>query len=554
MIIREHINFERGMDPKESMDIGLFKFDVEYDGDEEHIFNSDKEIAKTWRYKGKAPLKFEGTAGDEYVSMNIEFSDGDALQFDLYREVGPVTPQGKDYAVISIESLGIQELDVQDRYDEYSSEGTVIGAILNIYRDLIDPPYKVVKESLDFERGIDPKASMKIGMPTWETLQEGDIIYVPKRVGIKNDNVISELHAVADLPAGNILVVRELDNASTKEWTLRYIYFSNMRDYKENEIEKDRFGYITGTPKQFREKFKLLPRNVNEVQNFERGVDPKSTMNIGKRSMIETWLKEYDLFEDAVINKDLTIDIPAKANLAVHLNKKGLENFPEYIQFRRTYGGFDISDNKFTSLRGCPTHVFETDNLKGSFKCFDNNLSSLEGGPKRVDGVYICYGNPGKFQRKDVNAVCRVKSKQIWGDDRMKVNEAMDFQRREDPLGSMDLGFHAQVKNWFKSCGISDDPTEMEHYVEYRINKDGTIDVLEDINLVEAHIENFPYFIKFNKIYGGFYVANNIFTSLEGFPKEVDGDLSIYSNQPGAKKWKESDLRKRIKVKGNIWN
>jgi hypothetical protein len=119
----------------------------------------------------------------------------------------------------------------------------------------------------------------------------------------------------------------------------------------------------------------------------------------------------------------------------------------------------------------------------------------------------------------------------------------------------MDLGFHAQIKNWFKSCGISDDLLEdHEHYVEYRINKDGTIDVLDDINLVGAHIEDFPYFIKFNKIYGSFYVANNIFTKLDGFPKEVDGDLSIYSDQKGSKKWKESEVRKIVKVKGNIWN
>jgi hypothetical protein len=72
--------------------------------------------------------------------------------------------------------------------------------------------------------------------------------------------------------------------------------------------------------------------------------------------------------------------------------------------------------------------------------------------------------------------------------------------------------------------------------------------------LVGAHIENFPYFIKFNKIYGSFYAANNIFTNLDGFPKEVNGDLSIYSDQPKAKKWKENEIRKRVKVKGTVWN
>jgi hypothetical protein len=131
----------------------------------------------------------------------------------------------------------------------------------------------------------------------------------------------------------------------------------------------------------------------------------------------------------------------------------------------------------------------------------------------------------------------------------------MEFQRGEDPKGAMGLGFQEQVKNWFESCGVSNDLLEnSEHYIEYRINKDGTIDVLDDINLVGAHIENFPYFIRFNRIYGSFYAANNKFTKLDGFPKIVDGDLSIYSDQQGSKKWKESEIRKVVKVKGNIWN
>ena len=558
----ESVNFERGLDPMRSMDIGMFHFDVEFSGDIEDMEEDEKRMAKKWNYKGIKIVHVEGNADEDSSELFFKLSDGDEIIFKQKSYMGPSRPDRPDYAKISISSLDINDFEVHNDWLDELSNGSIILATMRMYEDLKE---QSLKES--FERGINPKASMKIGIPTWETLREGDLVLVPKKVGLKKDYSIisrdtyniSEKDAVADLPEGTIMFVRELDNLSTKEWTLWYAYFSSLQDYKNNKDEinfSDRKGYINGTPKQFKEKFKLLPRNVSEAQQFQRGIDPKSTMNIGKRALIENWLKENDLFEDAVINKDLIIDIPAKANLAVHLNKKGWEGFPEYIQFGKVHGGFDISDNKFTSLRGCPTHVYETENLKGSFKCFNNLLKTLEGSPKRVDGVYICHTNPGEFQRKDVNAVCRVKSKQIWGDDRMKaLKEAMEFQRGEDPLKSMDMGFHAQIRNWFKSCLISDDVLEdHEHYVDYRINKDGTIDVLEDINLVGAHIENFPYFIRFNRIYGSFYVANNIFTSLDGFPKEVDGDLSIYSDQKGSKKWKENEIRKVVKVRGTIWN
>jgi hypothetical protein len=655
-LVSENINFERGMDPMTAMDIGMFHFDVEFSGDLEGWEESEKTKAKKWHYGDVKILSIEGSTDETNAELYINLSDGDYIRFISYYSFEPFHSDKyhgkKDCALISIKSRKLVDSDVFEKYEEELENGSIILAVMRIYENIKN---ESIKESINFQRGQDPKKAMEIGIPTWETLQEGDIIYVPKGVGIKNDR-ISESHAHGYFPGGTILKVRELDNASTKEWVLRYIYFSSMEDYN-GKNEQDRFGYLAGTPKQFREKFKLLPRSMNEVQNFERGIDPKeameigdkvltrkiieetiwelpqdlihqnfnilglikkfrgepilimktksdgdgdgkkyiamapdyrsdyyktpkeaveevkayldkhpikeslnfergiepkSSMGIGKKALIETWLKEQDLYEDAIIDKDLIINIPSEINLVVSLRNKDIEELPPYIQFGKVCGGFDISDNNLKTLRGCPTQVLETPDLKGNFKCFGNQLSSLEFAPKRIDGNFLCQGNPGHFTRKDVIKVCKVKSGIIWSDDNM-IKESMDFQRNEDPMEAMDLGFHAQIINWFKSYGIYQDEIN-EHYIEYRINKDGTIDVLEDINLVGAHINNFPYFIHFNKIYGGFYVAHNIFTNLRGFPKEVDGDFSIYSAQPGAKKWKESEIRKRVKVKGTIWN
>jgi hypothetical protein len=410
-----------------------------------------------------------------------------------------------------------------------------------------------IKEALHFERGKDPKSSMRIGVPTWSTIQRGDLLEVPKIIPLSSDNeIVSNFNfkPVSDLPDGVILEVEELDDASSKEWILWFTYYVDINDFKTNRGDhtKERHGYVKGTPKQFHKLFQFLPRSMNEVQNFERGVDPKSSMNIGKRSMIENWLKEHNLFEDTYITEDLRINTAKDVQVVIHLKNLG-ESLPEYIQFGTVVGGFDVQKNNLKTLRGCPKRVIGTNNLKGNFKCNNNQLTSLEGGPQRVDGNYLCFDNPGRFSQKDIRRICKVTGA-AWGDE--KVEESMGFERTGHPLDTMNLGYEAQIKNWLKACGISND--EIESFVDYRINKDGTIDVLEDINLVGAHIEDFPYFIRFNKIYGSFYVANNKFTNLNGFPKEVEGDLSIYSNVPGAKKWKENEIRKNIKVKGTIWN
>ena len=74
-----------------------------------------------------------------------------------------------------------------------------------------------------------------------------------------------------------------------------------------------------------------------------------------------------------------------------------------------TVGGFDISDNDLTSLKGCPStvkgecHIGRNDltslefcpsTVTKDFKCYSNDLTSLKHGPTKVGGSYYCYNNP----------------------------------------------------------------------------------------------------------------------------------------------------------------
>ena len=79
------------------------------------------------------------------------------------------------------------------------------------------------------------------------------------------------------------------------------------------------------------------------------------------------------------------------------------------LQFGKVTGNFDCSDNRLTSLEGGPTRV------EGNFYCSANSLTSLEGGPTRVGGNFYCSYNrltslEGAPTRVEGNFYCSANS------------------------------------------------------------------------------------------------------------------------------------------------
>ena len=159
---------------------------------------------------------------------------------------------------------------------------------------------------------------------------------------------------------------------------------------------------------------------VKESISFQRGIDPKETLGIGQKYLIEKWLEEMKI-KDYIIRDDMTIDVGA-----VELRDKGIVMLPEYIKFNRV-GEFQIRRNKLISLRGSPEYVetfFVCDNnqltsLKyspkecGYFSCTGNLLTSLEGCPKIVHNDFWCEDNSKQFTIQEVLQYCKVSKKDI---------------------------------------------------------------------------------------------------------------------------------------------
>jgi hypothetical protein len=96
---------------------------------------------------------------------------------------------------------------------------------------------------------------------------------------------------------------------------------------------------------------------------------------------IEKFCKKY--LKNYTINPDNTIDVNGDVYLPKKLGK--MTKLP--VKFGKVYGEFWCSNNKLTTLEGCPNYV------GGYFYCSHNKLTSLEGCPNYVGGYFNCIGN-----------------------------------------------------------------------------------------------------------------------------------------------------------------
>ena len=105
-------------------------------------------------------------------------------------------------------------------------------------------------------------------------------------------------------------------------------------------------------------------------------------------------------------NKDGKYVVDIDGNLRViNLDINSLTN--NIFVFGKVSGFFECCNcNNLTSLEGAPKKVGV------AFYCVNcNNLTSLEGAPEKVGDNFSCFGCKTKFSKKDVEKVSNVKDK-----------------------------------------------------------------------------------------------------------------------------------------------
>jgi len=280
----------------------------------------------------------------------------------------------------------------------------------------------------------------------------------------------------------------------------------------------------------------LNTSKLSAKQSFTRGSEDKlSGLGLGKLALIKGWLEKYDI-KHYLLNDDDSIDVDGSVNL----NKAGLTEIPDYIQFRRINGSFFIGSNELKSCKGFPI------NVKNSFDMEANGIFTLKYAPEYVgisiwcknnhysDEEYKEYLNKMEKNIPKNSAIWDSENKLGWHFD--KIDES--FVKGENKLKNLNIGKSIIIKKWLDSLNITN----------YQINNDNSIDVDGNCYLQNENLDSLPDFIKFHKINGDFDIHNNNLSSLRGCPDIINGYFDCTDNDLLSLKYAPDVIGSNIRI------
>ena len=117
---------------------------------------------------------------------------------------------------------------------------------------------------------------------------------------------------------------------------------------------------------------------------------------IARKILLREWMDHFLSRKDVTKLPDGSYDVDG----TVGLYKLKLQRLP--LRFRHVSGSFACFCNELTTLEGAPIYVGEW------FSCNDNRLTSLEYAPRYVGKAFLCYTNAKKFTEAEVRTLCGV--------------------------------------------------------------------------------------------------------------------------------------------------
>jgi hypothetical protein len=294
--VRESLNFERGLDPKDSLKIGIrnkrhFKtvrecaqfFLDNIDKLSEGRFKNKEELKNAFQQMDKSNKPGNPSLPSEKspLRMSKDYLDGfierDAKGETLDHKYPPIyiDEWGTDFSHLLQKLQGLRDFHID------------LQRILGIHKEKI-------QESLDFERGLDPKEAIGIGQEELNKKRAeeiGDIAQVPAgkyRVFLSGFSGRSKYRTVKDM--GEDIWV-------SKQWARKndigFEVFPKELEERNKKWQKRNPGssaYFFIDPEE--------RIGIKESQNFERGMDPKVAMEIGWKARVINWFNEPHAFED----------------------------------------------------------------------------------------------------------------------------------------------------------------------------------------------------------------------------------------------------------------
>ena len=256
----------------------------------------------------------------------------------------------------------------------------------------------------------------------------------------------------------------------------------------------------------------IIDESLNE--KFKETSDPLEDLSIGVKHEYEKWLDEFKATPRGL---SWNLNIPNSQLMAV-----GDQGKTEFVDYLINKLGANPNFDNVAALR-CAAYQ----------ENFETGVELVKHGADLRKAIkHADYWN----HKDTVLALTKIE-------DMIKGSLNEKFEEEGDPLHTMVIVLKKIVIDW-----LNDHNNVQVKDEQVSITKNGEIDFSG--YLLFMHTPNFPDYIKFNQITRNFEMHHNEnFTSLEGFPKYVAGNLKFYNN---AIKPTEEEIREICEVGGEI--
>ena len=267
-----------------------------------------------------------------------------------------------------------------------------------------------------------------------------------------------------------------------------------------SKIQGEKVGTFELIDKLYCDFSNTITRYSKKVKDILSGNEKAST-----REEVAEILESFRIW-DYKINADLSVDVKGDVNLA----SKNISSIP--VKFRKVTGSFRCENNDLTSLEGAPSI------LRGSFICHGNSLTSLKGVTPIIKGDFDCSAN---ILTDLIDSPKEVRGYYDCSDNKIRSLEGVpkklkDFICSNNPLDSLEGG-PTEIGDSY-SCGecglksLKGSPKEIKGDFDCTYNELKTL-------------EGAP-----NLVGGDFNCSDNGLKSLKGGPSSVGGDFYCNDN------------------------
>lgn len=174
----------------------------------------------------------------------------------------------------------------------------------------------IIREHIDFQRKLEPKQAMDLGLVAkWMSIRKDDVLIIKRDFTTDSQNHIDDTSKYNTFKKDDSFEV----NIGPEKYSDGTIGFTGYTDDSIVRSSDDKF--IWGTPLEIDQRFEIL-QGLRESLDFERGLDPKKAMKIGKNFLqykkgdkVKVWVPWEKRLVEVRVDEDEELDSDGKPRI-----------------------------------------------------------------------------------------------------------------------------------------------------------------------------------------------------------------------------------------------